>query len=197
MYQQQPPAPEPKSKGPRQASKHFPVGTIMKGEDGRDWYVHQCPNGSTRWQKCKQPPPLPPAQHRPPQQQQQQQPIYQQQPPPPPPPQQQAYQQQIYQQQPPPSKQFAFQPQQSLPSFHFQTNPYQQQQQQQTPNPFQTTSSAFVQPASQFTAGPAFYADLLHSQSPQPRATPLLPPLILQPSGFVTTDSSTVMQVEH
>lgn len=214
MYQQQQqqlqpqqfqPPPEPKKKGPRVASKHFPVGSVHKGEDGKDWYVHQTPSGATRWQICKQTPPQQQQHYQPPPQQQQQQSSYQLQPHP------QQYlpsfqqpQQQPQQPQPQPQKvrrQPPPQPQQTTaPAFQFPMNPYGTSSQSPSAvvlNPFQTTSSA-IQPATQFAAGPAFYADLLQQTAPRPQ--PLLPPpphtpgIVLHPSQL---NDSMLMQIER
>lgn len=199
----------PKSKGPRQASKHFPVGTVMPGDDGKDWYVHQMPNGSTRWQKCKAP--AAPRQYQqpqqPPQNYQQQQPSQQ------PPANYQQPPRQYQQQQPaaprlmpvpipPPSSSFTFRSQQTQPTFttpsgfQFQANPFfHQQQPPSQPNPFQTSSSAVVQPASSFSAGPTYYSELLATPAAVPIIGPSTTPgIVLQPSAF---NESMLMQLER
>lgn len=194
MYQQPAPAPEPKEKGPRQNSKHFPPGTIMKGDNGKDWYVHVMKNGNTRWQKCKtntgpqiQQPHLPQQQQY---QQPQPQPYQQPQPQPyqqplqPPKQQQQQYQYPIQQQQ---QQQPVKQQLPSFGAFQFQTNPYGGvvQPPAPAPNPFQTATS--VLPATHFAAP---------VPNAPPRVTPILAPLpsMLQPSGF---SESMLMQLDR
>lgn len=179
-------------KGPPVASKHFPIGTIQKGEDGKDWYVHKTNTGS-RWQRCK-------ANHQYPIQQQPHiQPQIQQQPQThiqpqfqPPPPQQQQQRHQI-QPQPrrPPVNPFQFAPVFGNPTNEPKTG---------SSNPF-AAPSHMPPPALQFSAGPpatsSFLSDLLsYTPSQVPTATPILPSFgptyttsILQPSGFNTNNS--------